>query len=258
MLGFLARLVGLPFRPALWRASAEQSWLAVVLPLFALVLIADTAIGLVYAERSRAAIYRLADLYAANADVLVFENGKFSLSGPRIFRATEGDFTILLDPASTVPESELTTDAYLVVREDRVILRGRTQTRVIEAADYADPERFVLDAVEVRSVADEVVWWTLLVLFAGLRLPFDLVACGVYALLAGALLHVLRGQRMGLSFAACVKIGLATCAATALLEVVLELLGISVPLPVRPLVWLGVATGLGFVALAAPRPAPQG
>ena len=250
MPGFLARVLGLPFRPELWRASAEQPALATALPLLVVILIADAAIGLIHAERARAAIYRVADVYASSADVLVFRDGRFSLSGPRIFQMTEGDVTILVDPQSTVPESAIQTSTALVVREDRVIVRGRTQTRELDAAAFADPEPLVIDAAEVRQVADQVVFWTLLVLFGLMRPWFDIAASGGYALLAGGLLHTLRGKRLGLSFAGCFKLALATCAATAVLEIPLVLLPVSVPLLARPALWLVLSVGLGLLALA--------
>jgi len=253
--GFLVRLVGLPFRPDLWRASAEYPALAIALPLLVLTFLVDSALGFYYAEAARQAIYKVAERYAASADPLLFEDGRFSLRGTRIFQMTEGNFSILVDPAESVPESEMTTETYLIVRENGVVVRTTQERAFVEADTFAD-ERFELGAFELRQIADELVRPMIIALFAMVLPIFNLLMSIGCSALAGALLFAMGGRPLGLDFAACWKVSLAVCTAVVLATSLLPLLGIALPLLLQALLWPPLVALAGGLALAT-RPEPS-
>lgn len=252
---FLERLVQLPFRPALWRASAHFPTASVVLPLLVLVLAADTIIGFLRAGDARDAVYEAAQEYDETADPLVFEGGRFRLDGDRIFFRVFDDTTVLVDPEVTVPDSAIETGSYLIVRADSVT----TETRRVGAeqlTEMAGDEPFVIDGATLRELADAVVYPGVLLGVAVVGTGFDLVMCLVYALVAGGILLLVRGQYLGLAFPECYRVALAASAATVVLELILVVSEVGEPVA-GILLWPVLMFALGLVALAgAQRPDP--
>ncbi len=254
--GFLARLIQLPFRPGLWRQSAEYGLGSIVLPLMLLVLIVDTGFGIRAAARAREAVYAAAAFYEENADPLILEKGRFRIDGERVLFTTHEEITILIDPTYRVADEEITTERYLVVRDDRVIVQQPRQTRVVEAEDVAEffgEDPLVIDAAFLRQMADGLVYPLVIAGYAVFATCFDFAAWAIYAVVVGGLLLLLRGRRSGLDYAQCAKLALATSAATVVLELVLILLEAEPGVP-GPILWPLTMLVLGMLALAGGRP----
>src|SRR5215813_15229977 len=119
---FLMRVLALPFWPRLWRESPEQGAGALLVPLVLWALAAGVVSGVRIANVARERVYELARDYEANADPLLLDQGRFSLTGERILQlqSEDGSSLFLIDPATTIPEAQLRATQYVVVRADRV------------------------------------------------------------------------------------------------------------------------------------------
>jgi hypothetical protein len=247
------RLIALPFWPRLWRESPEQGAGALVLPLALWAVVAAVPGAFGVASSAREGLHEFASYFERNADPLVLEAGRFHLTGDRILRldGSRSGVTFLIDPENTVPDTEIGAPQYVAVRADRIVVQQPGQRREYRASDVAKlcGEHFRFDGDWLRRSADGWVRTLLLVgypLFAGF---IRVTACAGYAFAVGLLLLLLRGQWIGLGYADCVTVALATSAFTIAADLALTLLGVRVPL-LGVFVWPLVMTALGFVALA--------
>jgi len=256
---FLLRLLALPFSPRLWRESPEHGAGALLVPLVVWALAAGVVSGVRIANVARERVYELARDYEANADPLLLDQGRFSLTGERILQleSTDGSSLFLIDPAMTIPDAQLRAESYVVVRADRVVLQQPGQRKEWTPADVARlfGEHVLFDADWLRRAADRWVYPGLLGGFPPIAAFVRVAVCTLYASAVGLLLLLLRGQWLGLGYAQCVTVALATSAFTIAADLALTLFGVE--LPVRGYVlWPLVMAALGFVALAGRR-APQ-
>jgi Protein of unknown function (DUF1189) len=250
----LVRLIALPFWPRLWRESPEHGSGALILPLVVWALIAAVPGAFRVASLAREAVYTFASFSERTSDPLLLENGRFSLTGDRILHSQGRDATLLVDPEGTVPDSEITTPQYIAVRADRIVLQQPGQRREWAAADVAKlvGDRVLFDGDWFRTRADEWVRPGVLVGYPFAAAFVRVGLCGMYALAAGLLLLLLRGQWIGLDYSACVTVALAASAFTMPADLALTLFGVSLPV-FGLFIWPLVVTALGFVALAGSR-----
>ena len=134
-----------------------------------------------------------------------------------------------------------------------MVVKQPRQTREIEARDLAEliGEPVLFDADWVREMADTYAYLGLILLYATVIPLLDVLACLIYAGVVGAILLMLRGQYLGLPCDACVRIALATSAATVGLDLIATIAGAGLPLP-GILLWPLLMLGLGFIALRRP------
>jgi len=256
--GSLVRLVALPFWPRLWRESPELGSGALLVPLLAWSLAGGAVGGLRFAEAARERVYELARDYDANADPLLLDHGRFSLTGPRILRVEGSDGPIfLIDPAGTVPDAELREPKYVVVRADRIVIQQPGDRRELAPSEIgkAFGEHVLFDGEWLRRAADRWVYPFVLGGFPPLAALARVAQCALYAAAVGLLLLLLRGQWVGLDYGKCVTVALATSASTLAAGLALTLLDVQLPLP-GYVVWPALMAALGFVALAGRR-APE-
>jgi hypothetical protein len=252
--GFLVRLIALPFWPRLWRESPEHGSGALILPLvlWALAVAVFGAFGV--ASAAREGVYGFASYFEKNADPLLLDQGRFSLTGERILylEGKAGGATFLIDPEGTVPDSALKTPQYIAVRSDRVVMQQPGQRREWAAGDVAKlfGDHVLFDADWVRRSADRWVYPLVLVGYPFAAAFLRVATCAGFAFAVGVLLLLLRGQYLGLGYAACVTVALATSAFTMPADLALTLLGVPLSLPRSLVVWPLVMAALGFLALA--------
>ena len=251
-LGFWARLLRLPFSPALWSRSADREFLDVALPLLLLALIANLLLGWEMVPRLTAQAYEAASYYEANADPLVYEDGRLYLDGERILHQVEDDTTILVDPERTLADEVVTTPQYLIVRSDEVTLKQSGQAReVYEVEDFVEvigPGPLVLDGETIRELADRWVAPVIMLFMSTLGTLGEFVSCLFYALIAGALILLLRGRWLALGFASCYRVALATSAAKIVLMLVFGIVQFQTGVP-GIVQWPVMMTMLGLAAL---------
>ncbi len=256
--GFWERLVRLPFSPSLWQRSADAGFPEVLLPLLVLAFAANLALGWMMVPRLKEGVYQAADYYEENADPLVYQDGRFRLDGERILHYDDGEFTLLVDPEWTVPDEAVTTLQYLVVRADEVTFkqagRARESYVVEEFAALLGPGPLVLDAQTVRDLADAWIPPVIISLMAFGGTLGELVGCFFYALIAGLLILLLRGQWLALGFPACYRVALATSSVKIVLGFTFAATQTPTILP-GIVLWPAVMTALGLIALVR-RPAP--
>jgi hypothetical protein len=257
--GFLVRLIALPFWPKLWRESPERGAGAIVLPLALWALAAAVPGAFGVASSVRENLYGFASYFELNADPLVLDHGRFRLTGDRILRidGSSGGVTVLVDPENTVPDAEIESPQYIAVRADRIVLQQPEQRHEYTAADVAKlcGDDFLFDGAWLRRSADGWIRSLLLVGYPVVAAFVRITACASYAFAVGLLLLLLRGQWIGLGYADCVTVALATSAFTIAADLALTLLGVRVPL-LGVVLWPLVMTALGFLVLAS-RPAPE-
>ena len=256
--GFAARVLQLPFLPSLWRSCAGLGLADVLLPLLVIVFGANVCLSFVMIPRVKDGAYEAATYYDANADPLLYEEGRLRLDGLRIFHYTDADTTILIDPEHTVTVEDVETSQLFVVRADEITLKQtgqRPDVYVVE--DFAEIFEAlgpgpILDGQRIRDLADA---WIPPMVGAGIALGrslFELTTCLFYALIAGLLLMLVRGQWLGLDFAACYRVALATSSSTVVLGLLLAIAGTGTGIP-GIVLWPVLMTGLGMLALAGSR-----
>lgn len=253
------RLLRLPISPSVWRMGADLQFPDVALPLLLITFVANLVLGWWMIPQMKDQAHGVAEYYDANADPLVYADGRFSLDGDRFLHHVADDATILIDPDHNVADEEVTSAQYLIVRSDEVIFQQANRGREIWAAeDFAGvfgPEPWVLDGAKIRELADRWVPPVVLGAMAVLGTLGEFIACLLYALVAGLLVMLLRGQWLGLDFGACYRIALATAGAKVTLSFVLALTEIETGLP-GILQWPLLMTALGFLALVESSPQP--
>jgi len=252
MPSFLARLLGLPFRPDYWRDSPDYAFFPLFLSLFAVIVIASLAKGCAQAAELGSSLQRMASRLELTADPLVLEQGRIRILGSRTFQMTDGTLTLLLDPESTVPESALTSRDWAAVRSDRVVVHLFGQTTVHDdLAGLSEGKRVVIDSAYLRWFADQILPMFFVLLY--LRdAAFPLAGAFVVVLIGAALILLLRGRHAGLGYADCLKIATATSCAAAVVDTSVLLLGVE--LPGRAFLWLALIAGLGLVGVTLRAP----
>jgi hypothetical protein len=252
--GFLVRLVALPFWPRLWRDSPEHGSGALILPLVLWALAVAVFGAFRVASATREGVYGFASYFERNADPLLLDQGRFSLTGDRILNleGKAGGATLLIDPEGTVPDAAVKTPQYIAVRADRIVLQQPGQRREWTAGDVAKlfGDHVLFDGNWVRRSADRWVYPLVLVGYPFVAAFLRVGLCAAFALAVGVLLLLLRGQWLGLGYAACVTVALATSAFTIPADLALTLLGVPLPFPQSLVVWPFVMAALGFAALA--------
>lgn len=254
------RLVALPFLPSLWRRCADSGVGWIVVQLTLLVLLTDTLLAFRVGDAVESFVRDAADYYEQNGDPVVWQDGAFHLDGDRTLFFSEDGTTILIDPEYTIDESEIETDRYVVLRSDRVIVDQPGQYRELSAEDIGEmigTETVRMDAAWVRNVVAGLAGTIVAVSYAGSVSLVDLISCFLYALIAGGLIRLFRGQWIGLDYGACFRIALGASALTVVLDFALSWLEVGLG-PISVLVWPVVTTLLGLLALrsdAMPRDA---
>jgi hypothetical protein len=250
---FGRRLLLLPIAPAFWRRCADLALVDVAAPLLVLALGVGLATGLIAAPRLQAFLHEVAEGYDERADPLVYENQRFALEGERILFWQRDQFTVLIDPERTLPDSSVSSAQFVIVRDDEVIVQQPGRELERHAADDLEPffgeERVVIDGARIKSFADRIAYPAVILFMAIFGSFMEFASCVLYAGVAGAVARLVRGQWLGLSFAACFQVALAASAATLVAGLLLSAFQILSPLP-GVLLWPVLLSALTLWALA--------
>ena len=110
-------------------------------------------------------------------------------------------------------------------------------------------QRVVIDGGSIKSFADRIVYPAVILFMALFGSLLEFASCVLYAAVAGAVARLVRGQWLGLSFAACFQVALDASAATMVAGLLLSAFEIASPLP-GVLLWPVLLSVLTLWALA--------
>lgn len=223
--GFLARLFLMPFWPPLWRSAASASTGEIVAPVLLLAVLLDTLVALTVAIGLGAQVRGLADGYDAQWDPIVWHDGQIDVEGTRLVRVDEGNTVLLVDPDGTVPLESLGDAEYIVVHRDEWIRQrafGPVQRQPLAGfTDIVGPGPLRVDGTAIDAFWDEhglTVQAVTIASLATIGSTIDVVGALVYALIASAMLFVLRERAT--PFAALFRVAFAASSASIVLGIV--------------------------------------
>jgi hypothetical protein len=247
---FWRRVFLMPFLPPLWSAAARWRAIQVVLPLLALVVVADGALAVYRGYGARAALRTAAQKYDASFPAVVLDEQGVHVEGGGVIRFEEKKQTFLVDPEETIPLDDIKTPEYIVVRKHEIIQKRAFQTRVTKIDDLqrvlgTDPIR--IDGNSLRAF--EARWGLLIHLgLAALMIVVMLVAESVMGAIAGTaaagIAYGLRGRAAGLTYGQCLKVALACYSVAIVVDLILNLIGHSPGACLGLLIWPTLVTGL--------------
>ncbi len=259
--GFLVRTLLLPVLPRLWSAARSMRVGQILGPLVLLSLLVHFGFGLIRGIGARAWILRSAREYDAHYDPVSIEGGEVRVKGPRLVHVVTNRYTLLVDPEETVSLENIITPEYVVVRRDR-ILQKRTfgpprEVSVAAVSSMLGRDRLSIDGSSLRAFASRfgpIVVVGLTVLMGVFGFLGDLFLVPLYALIAGALLHALRGRARGDTLGPWFRVALAASSFSVVVDVLADLAGVSVSFLPGLLLWPATAVVLGLLATGASRP----
>ncbi|MDH3284076.1 MAG: DUF1189 domain-containing protein, partial [Acidobacteriota bacterium] len=228
---FLARVFLMPFSPSLWRGAVGTGTFKIVAALAALSLLLGLALGVWFSIDFKVWMHEQAARYDEQLDPIVYEGGRLRVEGNRIVHIDEGDMTLLIDPAGTVPTEEVTTSQYVIVREYEMVQKGQFGPEQTVPLSELEPllgsGPVVIDGEHLSGFIDD--WGTTLqgltvVVIVIITLLVDLVTCLIYAAFAASIILPVRGRASGLGYAACFRVALAASAATLVMNLALHVI----------------------------------
>ena len=186
-------------------AGSGGSLLVAVLATCLLVPLLNALPGSVITWRAHNRLVAESASYDQSFDPIVVEHGVVS-AGPRIVYQADPRQTLLVDPAETVPDSEVTTPEFVIVRSTTITRKDAVRTQswqVSELMNLLGLTSVTIDSAHMAEALNAYRWhfygfMALVYLIQSIR---DIVFIGLYALGVAALLALaLRGR--GVSFRA--------------------------------------------------------
>jgi len=253
--GLWSRMLLLPVHPGLWREARRWRFREILWPWLLAVLVSACGLGSLRAWQMGRAFLRAAPEYDRHFDPVVFESGTVRVEGPRLPRYEEKGRLFLVDPEETVQASSIQSPEYVLVR--RTYLVRRRAWSHVERIDLADVAALLGRGPIVIRSETVLAWWAgrgvwvqlaAAVFLSGFIIAGEAIMCPFAALIAAASWYWLRGAGQGASFGESFRMTFASSAAMVVLDLALNLLGVSPGPCAGLLIWPSLLAVLSFLA----------